>query len=227
MKREPLLKYGAEAIGTFALTFIAAGAICADRYSGGELGLLGISIAYAAGAAAMMCATAPISGGHLNPAITFAHAANGRMSAVAATAYVAAQVTGAAVAGFALAGLYSPEVWRPVNLGTPTLSPEVAFSTGAFVEAALTFFVVFTALRMAGHGRSPAIVYGLPVGLVLIGCSLAGGSLTGAAMNPARAFGPALASGIWDGQLAYWVGPISGGLAAAIAVRILQPAQEG
>ncbi len=227
MSSEPLRQCTAEAIGTFALTFIAAGAICADRYSGGELGLLGTSVAYAAGTAAMMCVTAATSGGHLNPAITIAQAANGRVTAAIAAAYVAAQLAGAAVGGLALAGLYAPEVWRPVNLGTPTLSPEVAFWTGAFLEAVLTFFVVFTALRMAGNESPPAIVYGLPVGVVLIGGSLAGASLTGAAMNPARAFGPALASGIWNDHLAYWVGPISGGLAAAIADRMLQPAQEG
>ena len=217
----------AEAIGTFALTFLAAGAICADRYSGGELGLLGIALAYAGGTAAMMHATRRVSGGHLNPAITIAMAANGSIKLATAGFYVAAQLAGAAVAGFALAGLYTPEIWRPVDLGTPTLSPEVAFSTGAFLEAVLTFLVVFTVLQVASNDHPPAIVYGFPIGLVLIGAILAGGPLTGAAMNPARVFGPALASGIWRDHLAYWVGPISGGLAAAIAHRLLRPPETG
>jgi MIP family channel proteins len=217
----------AEAIGTFALTFLAAGAICADRYSGGELGLLGIAVAYAGGTTAMMLATQRVSGGHLNPAITIALAANGRIKPLAAGSYIGAQLAGAAVAGFALARLYTPEVWQPVNLGTPTLSAEVAFSTGAFLEALLTFLVVFTVLQVAADDHPPAIVYGFPIGVVLIGCTLAGGPLTGAAMNPARVFGPALASGIWRDHLAYWVGPISGGLAAAIAQRLLQPPETG
>jgi len=225
MNPERWKQCAAEAVGSFAITFIAAGAVCANRYSGGELGLLGIALAYAAATAAMTSSTVAASGGHLNPAITLAASVCGRIPPATAVLYVTSQLAGAAAAGFALAGLYSPEVWAPVNLGTPTLSPEVAFATGTFLEAVMSFFLVFAALQMAAIGPPTDIVYGLTIGLVLLGDALAGGSLTGAAVNPARAFGPALASGIWQDHLVYWVGPIIGGLAAAVAHRLLQPAE--
>lgn len=215
----------AEAIGAFGLTFLGAGAVCADRYSGGALGLLGVAAASGGAFAALALATHGVSGGHLNPAISVAAAVNGRIGTAAAALYVGAQLAGAALAGFCLAGLYTPAVWAPVSLGTPTLSPEVVFSTGAFVEGLLTFVLVFAALQVAESGRSAAIVYGLSVGLVLACGTLVAGSLTGAAMNPARAFGPALASGVWRDHAAYWIGPISGGLVAALACRLLQPAE--
>ena len=214
----------AEGIATFGLTFIGAGAICANQYSGGEIGLLGIACAHATALICMIYATGHISGGHVNPAVTVAVAAIGRIEPALAGLYVAAQLSGAAIAGFVLAALYAPAVWEPVALGTPVPSPEVAFSTGVFIEALLTFFLVFTVLQVALDGRAPDNVYGLAIGLVLIGGILVAGPLTGAAMNPARAFGPALASGVWSDHLIYWIGPVTGGLVAALANRLLQPA---
>ena len=215
----------AEAIGTFGLTFVIAGTICADRYSGGEIGLLGVAVASGAALAAMAYATRPVSGGHLNPATTVAEMALGRISPGLGLAYIGAQLAGASLAGACLAGLYTPQIWEPVNLGTPTLSPEVVFATGVFVEAVLTFLLVTTALQAGESRESAAMVYGLAIGLVLICGTLVGGPLTGAAMNPARAFGPALASGVWKAHAVYWMGPISGGLSAALASRWLQPAE--
>lgn len=215
----------AEAVGVFGLTFLSAGAVCADRYSGGQLGLLGIALAAGSALAAMAFATAGVSGGHLNPALTVAAAAHGSLSSGTALGYVAAQLAGASAAGFCLAGLYTPEVWGPVRLGTPSLSPEVALATGTFVEGLLTFLLVFAALRVAESSDSTAIVYGLALGAVLAGGTLVAGPLTGAAMNPARAFGPALASGTWNDHAVYWVGPMAGGLFAAFACRWMQAAE--
>lgn len=223
MKPELWQRSLAEGIGAFGFTFISAGAICADRYSGGEVGLLGISLAAGTAFAAMAFATFEISGAHLNPAITIAAAGNGAIDRTAAAAYVAAQVAGAALAGYCLAGLYAPEVWQPVQLGTPALSPEVTYPTGAFIEGVLGFLLVIAALRGAENGRSAAIVYGLATGSVLACGTLTAGTLTGAAMNPARAVGPALASGTWSNQSVYWIGPIAGGLLAALMCRLLQP----
>ena len=217
----------AEGIGTFGLTFISAGAICANRYSGGELGLSGIALASAAALATMAYATVGISGAHLNPAITVAAAANGAVDRVTAAAYVAAQVAGAALAGFCLSGLYSPEIWGPVQLGAPALSPEVMYSTGAFIEGVLGFLIVFVALQVGENEESAAIVYGLAVGSVLVCGTLAAGSLTGAAMNPARALGPVVASGAWRDQAVYWIGPIAGGLLAALTNRTLRQQELG
>ncbi len=213
----------AEGIATFGLTFISAGAICANQYSGGELGLLGIALAQATALMCMVYATAHVSGGHVNPAVSVAAFIVGKIPAPMAALYIGAQLTGAAIAGFVLAGLYTPDIWQPVNLGTPTLSPEVAFSTGVFIEALLSFFLVFTILQVAVDERGPDNVYGLAIGFVLLFAILVGGPLTGAAVNPARAFGPALASGSWANHAVYWVGPMTGGLAGALAYTLLQP----
>ena len=213
----------AEGIATFGLTFIGAGAICANQYSGGEFGLLGIALAHATVLMCMVYATAHVSGAHINPAVSVAAFLVGKIPAPMAGLYIGAQLTGAAIAGFLLAGLYTPDIWQPVNLGTPTLSPEVAFSTGVFFEGVLSFFLVFTILQVAVDERAPDNVYGLAIGFVLLFAILTGGPLTGAALNPARAFGPALASGTWANHAVYWIGPISGGLVAALAYTLLQP----
>ena len=215
----------AEGIATFGLVFVGAGAICTNQYSGGELGLIGIALAHAFVLACMINATGHVSGGHINPAVTLAVTVVGGIRPAMAAAYVVAQLAGAVLGGFILVGLFTPEVWAPVNLGTPTLSPEVAFSTGVFVESLLTFFLVFTVLQVAVDKRAPSNVYGFAIGFVLLFDILAGGPLTGAAMNPARAFGPALAANVWTDHVVYWIGPLAGGLVAALAYALLQPPQ--
>lgn len=215
----------AEAIGTFGLTLIVVGAICADRYSGGELGLVGVALASGAALTALATTTLPLSGGHLNPALTIAATLRGSIEPRMAAAYVGAQLLGSTLAGVSMARLYAPEVWQPVGLGAPSPSPEVAMSTAAFIEALLTFVWVFVALQVAVNRPAAAIVYGLAIGSVLAAATLIAGPLTGAALNPARAIGPALASGLWRDQAIYWIGPISGGIVAALLCRSLEPAR--
>jgi len=96
------------------------------------------------------------------------------------------------------------------------LGSGVSFWNGVLVETVLTFFLVFTIFGVAVDKRAPAGVYGAAIGLVLTFDILVGGNLTGAAMNPARAFGPALASGFWANHAVYWIGPILGGVVAAL-----------
>ena len=215
----------AEGIATFGFTLVGAGAVCVNQYTGGELGLIGIALAHGTMLTAMIYAIGHVSGGHVNPAVTLAIAARGGIGWPLAGSYVAAQVLGAVTAGLLLARVFTPEVWQPAALGTPQLSPEVATVTGMFLEGVLTLFLVFTVLQVAVDPRAPGMVYGLAIGLVLVGGVLVGGPLTGAALNPARAIGPALASGVWDDQLVYWVGPMAGGLVAALAHGLVQPAE--
>jgi glycerol uptake facilitator-like aquaporin len=94
------------------------------------------------------------------------------------------------------------------------LSEVVTFGQGVVVEAVLTFLLVFAVFGTAVDPRAPR-VGGFAIGLVLTFDILAGGPLTGASMNPARTFGPAIASGVWADHLVYWVGPILGGIVAA------------
>ncbi|MBI2495652.1 MAG: aquaporin [Candidatus Omnitrophica bacterium] len=206
----------AEGIGTFALCFIGAGAICTNQWSGGALGLLGIAIAHGTVLAVMISALGHISGGHFNPAVTLgvliANKIDGRRTLV----YILAQLVGAVAAGYLLRFIVPEQAWQPVHLGTPGLSAGVTIVQGMLVETILTFFLV---LAVCGTAVDPQgswnAVAGFGIGTVLIFDILVGGPITGAAMNPARAFGPAVASGYWDFHLIYWLGPVTGGVLAA------------
>jgi len=212
----------AELIATFTVTFVAAGALCTDQYSGGQLGLLGSALAYALATAVMMNATAPVSGGHVNPAITLASWLTGGIKLSMGVLYLLAQLAGATIAAFVLMRTFSAEIWQPVDLGTPALSAGVSFTTGLFIEAVLTFFLVFAVLRVFLDKERHDQLAGFTVGAVLLCGILLGGPLTGAAMNPARAFGPALVSGVWPDQLVYWLGPLAGAILGTVAYSALR-----
>ncbi len=205
----------AELIGTFALCFIGAGAICTDAYTEGALGLVGIAIAHGLVLSIVVSATGHISGGHINPAVTCAFLATGRMGWGKGLQYVVSQLAGAALAGYALLAVFTTDVWADVNLGTPALSPDISQGTGIFIEAILTFFLVFAVFGTAVHPNAPKIG-GFGIGLTIAFNILMAGPLTGASMNPARTFGPGLAAGFWDGHIVYWIGPLLGGVIAGL-----------
>ena len=206
----------AEFIGTFALVFIGAGAICTDSLTDGGVGLLGIAVAHGLVLAIVVSSTGHLSGGHINPAVTLGLLSAGKIKVATAARYIVSQLLGAVLAGVFLRIIYSPEVWHPVNLGTPALGQGVGMGAGILVEAILTFLLVFTVFATAVDERGVwKGIGGFGIGLVLTFDILMGGPLTGASMNPARTFGPALIAGYWDGHLVYWVGPILGGLLAA------------
>jgi aquaporin Z len=205
----------AEAIGTFAFVFIGAGSVASKFFPDAAYGLLGIALAHAIALSVMITATMSISGGHLNPAVTIALLAARRIDFNTAIAYVVAQLVGSAVAVFALKGLYPSGVLHTISFATPHLGPSVTLGTGIAIEAVLTFFLVSAVFGTCVNPDAPK-VGGFGVGLVLVFDILVGGPLTGAAMNPARAFGPALVANQWVAQAVYWVGPIVGGLIAAL-----------
>lgn len=223
MKRPWFQPFLAEAIGTFALIFFGAGSIVMDHYTGGGVGLVGIALAHAVALAVAITATAHISGGHINPAVTIGawigKVIDGRMALI----YIVAQLLGAVVAASFLSSLYPAASVEAVSLGTPMLADGVSVSTGIMVEAILTFFLVFAVFGTAVDARAPKLG-GWAIGLVLVFDILAGGPLTGASMNPARTFGPALVGGHWANHIVYWVGPILGGIVAAgVYSRLLMP----
>jgi MIP family channel proteins len=206
--------YIAESLGTFAVVFIGAGSICLNEYTGHSLGLLGMALAQGLILAVAISATAATSGGHLNPAITLGFFILGKMDRNLALRYAGAQLLGAAVAGFSLRWVFAEHVWNPARLGTPDLAGDVTTMPGIFLEAILTFLLVFAYWGTLVDSRAPRIG-GFGAGLTLSTAILVGGPLTGAALNPARAFGPALASGHWSSHLVYWLGPLLGGAAGA------------
>ncbi|SDT86542.1 MIP family channel proteins [Verrucomicrobium sp. GAS474] len=202
--------YIAEAIGTFALTFVSIGAISNQPFGGD---LLLVSLAYGLTVAVFVSATAAISGGQLNPAITLGVWLAGKIRGPEALRYWIAQLTGAVLAGFAAKYLFGDVA---VLKGTPTL--QVTWFQGFFLEAITTFFLVFVVFGTAVDSRAPRLG-GLAIGLTVTLGVLAAFPLTGAAMNPARVFGPAIASGSlrsWAAiveHFVYWLGPLAGGAA--------------
>lgn len=204
----------AEALGTFALIFIGCGAVVTSSLPGAGFGLLGIALAHALVLGVMITATMNISGGHLNPAVTIGVLSAGRISARDAAAYVASQLAGATLGAFLLTQVIPVGISRAGTIGTPSLAGGMSLASGIALEAVLTFFLVSAVFGTAVSANAPK-VGGFGIGLVLFFDILVGGPLTGAAMNPARAFGPALISGTWYAQLVWWVGPIAGGIIAA------------
>jgi glycerol uptake facilitator-like aquaporin len=129
--------------------------------------------------------------------------------------YIVAQLVGATLAGLLLKVVFPQPVWQAASLGTPLLAPGVSVGTGVLVEAVLTFFLLLAVFGTAVDPRAPKIG-GFGIGLTVAVDILVGGALTGAAMNPARSFGPALAGGYWQNEWVYWVGPIIGAVIAAL-----------
>lgn len=205
----------AELVGAFALSFIGAGSICLDEYTSHGVGLLGIAIAHGLILSIAVSATMNVSGGHLNPAVTFGFWITRKMETRPALQFIGAQLIGATLAGLLLRAIFSDAIWKPVALGTPDLAPDVRFGTGILIEAILTFLLVFAVWGTAVDERAPKIG-GFGIGLTIAADILMGGPLTGASMNPSRAFGPALAAGHWSNHLVYWIGPFLGAALAAL-----------
>ncbi|HEY8966396.1 MAG TPA: aquaporin [Candidatus Methylacidiphilales bacterium] len=203
----------AEAIGTFALTFVGIGAI-SNQPLGGDL--LMIALAYGLTVAVFASATAAISGGQLNPAITLGVWLAGKIRGPEALRYWIAQLTGAVLAGLAARYVFGDVA---VMKGTPSL--QVTWFQGFLLEALTTFFLVFVVFGTMLDPRAPRLG-GLAVGLTAALGVLVAFPLTGGAMNPARAFGPFAVLGSWHvgaavrEHLVYWLGPLTGGAAGGI-----------
>ncbi len=205
----------AEAIGTFGLCFIGAGSIILDAKTGGAVGLIGIALAHWLILSVMISALGGVSGGHFNPAVTIGFLVTKKQEIGEGIPYIISQLVGGTVAGLLLRAIYEPAVWQKVHLGTPMLGEGVSVGTGILVEIVLTFFLVTAIWGTAVDDRKPNIG-GFGIGLTIAANILMGGPLTGASMNPARTFGPALAGGGFDGHLVYWIGPIIGAVIAAV-----------
>ena len=209
-------KLVAEFIGTFTLLLFGVGSICFAQQAGaGGPGLLGIAFAHGLGIGVMVAAVGHISGGHFNPAVTVAFWVTRRQGTVEALLYWIAQLLGAAAASFLITRFFVEDVWRRATLGVPALAADVTPIVGIVIEAVLTFLLVFVIFGTAADKDSAfGKLAPFAIGLTITGDILAGGVLTGAAMNPARAFGPALVGHYWANQAVYWVGPLAGGIAA-------------
>jgi MIP family channel proteins len=201
----------AEFIGTFALIFVGIGAIKTAGYD-----VLAVALAHGLTIGAFASATMHISGGQLNPAVTFGLVCGGHMGLADAVRYWIAQLLGGITAAWICLGLFGRDV---VVNGTPQLATNLTAGQGILVEAILTFFLVFVVHGTAVDERGRRVA-GLAIGATVTLDILFGGPLTGAAMNPARVFGPAVAANFWKSHYIYWVGPLLGGALAGLVYRV-------
>ena len=152
MKTKPLV---AEFFGTFTLIFIGVGAIAADHITGGKLGLTGIALAHGLAIGVMVSATAAVSGGHLNPAVTIGLWSAGKINAKNALGYIIAQCLGAVAAAFLITCTVPFEALAAVNIGTPALGAGISMGRGLITEVILTFFLVFVVYGTGVDNRAP------------------------------------------------------------------------
>ena len=197
----------AEFIGAFTLTFVGVGAIAL----GADLD--GVALAHGLAIAVMVSALGHISGGHFNPAITLGFLVTRRIQPLLAVVYWIAQLAGAVAAALLLKWLMPVDALR---VGVPAVHAVTPFEA-AVLEAILTFFLVWVVFASAADPRGTfKSVAGLAIGLTITMDIFAGGRLTGAAMNPSRAFGPQLVGGHWANGWVWYVGPAVGGVVAAL-----------
>lgn len=211
----------AEFIGTFTLVFIGAGAAALIGGSAGLAGLAAVALAHGLVVFVFASAYGPVSGGHVNPAVTVGVLAAGAMGVGEAAAYIAAQLLG---------GVVGAEVLRLVlggvatELGVPALANGLAIGSaivtvtpmaGFIVEAMLAFFLVTVVLSTAVAGRTAQLAP-LAIGMTLVFNIIMGGALTGAAFNPARALGPMVATGDFRDVWLYLAAPLVGAVLAAV-----------
>src|SRR5947207_14148749 len=217
--RDAWRHFAAEFVGTFALVFVGSGAIMATRISQSSAALVEVALAHGLVLAVMVSALMRISG-HFNPAVTLGMLATRRIEAMMAALYIIAQVIGAIAAGYALKASFPDSVFVATRGGGQSIELDINGGQAFVLEAVATFFLAFVVFGTAVDLRGPKIG-GLAIGFVVAADILAIGPLTGASMNPARSFGPAVASGVYEAQLLYWAAPITGGLVAALLYEFL------
>jgi len=208
----------AEFIATLLFVFLGAGSvIVSGGLPNGELDparLVAIALAHGLAIAFLVYATANISGGHINPAVTFAALLTKKISAARGLMYVAAQLGGAVVGALLLLATI-PDA-ADTNLGAHALGPDVTISMGLLMEIVLTFALVFVIFATAVDPSGMGNLAPLAIGLAVLVDHLLAVPITGASMNPARSFGPALVAGEWTDQWIYWVAPLVGGAIAGV-----------
>ncbi len=218
---DDLREFAAEFIATMIFVFIGAGSVVVTGTMIGDgitpASLVAISLAHGMTITVLVAATSHISGGHINPAVTFAACLVGKMDTAKGVMYVIAQLAGAVVGAYLIVAVI-PDAAEG-NLGAHGLGIGVSAASGLLAEIALTFFLVFVVFAVAIDPRGPQYLAPIAIGLAVFVDHLFGVTITGASMNPARSFGPALVAWDWGNHWIYWVGPGVGAALAALGYR--------
>jgi MIP family channel proteins len=206
-----------EGLAAFALVFAGCGAIVADASYAGTLGTVGVGIVFGLVIMVMVYATGHLSGAHINPAVTVAFTATRHFPPRDAVAYVAAQTAGAVAAALALLAVWPDQ---PAQLGATV--PSVGVGSALVYEGVLSAILMFVIMAVATDTRAVGAAAAIAIGGAIGLDALFGGPVTGASMNPARSFGPALASGTWTDFWVYVVGPVAGAALGAFAYQLVR-----
>jgi aquaporin Z len=211
---DPFRRGVAEFVGAFTLIFIGGGAGIVSNSD-----IVAIALANGLAIGIMVTNLGHISGGHFNPAITLGFVVTRRIKLTLAAVYWFSQLLGAVCAAFLLRYFFTK---LAVKATAPAPSPNITDWKAFLLEAIMTFFLVWAVWATAVDPRGAfKVIAGLAIGLTISIDVFVGGPVTGAAMNPARAFGPELAGNTWTGWWIYWVGPIAGGLVASLVYEYL------
>ena len=194
-----------EGIGAFALVFAGCGAIVTDAVRQGSLGTVGIGLVFGLVIMVLIYAGGHLSGAHYNPAVTIAFVLARHFPGREAVAYIAAQLVGAASGALLLLAAWSD---KPAALGATV--PSVGDGTALLYEIVLTALLMFVITAVATDTRAVGAAAAIAIGGTVALDAIFGGPITGASMNPARSFGPALAAGQWSDLWVYVAGPIAG-----------------
>lgn len=218
----------AEAIATYALVFFGSISVVLGVavYGDGEMtneGLILVSLTHGGIIAVMVYAFGSVSGAHINPAVTIPMIITKNISAKLGAMYIGAQIVGA-VLGSATIAVILPDLAESVAYAGHTGPSDIinnSIASGFLVEVVLTFFLVLTIFMVVLHKKAAQGWAGFSIGLIVVLIHLVGVPLTGASVNPARSFGPAVFSGAWEFQWLYWVAPIIGGIIAGIIINYI------
>ncbi len=210
-----LRRAGAELIGTYALVTAGCGAIVVNAATG-AVTHLGVACTFGLIIMVMIAAMGHLSGAHFNPSVTCAFALTRHFPWRDVPWYVGGQLAGAIGGALTLRTLFGPVA----NLGAtvPRGSALQAFGLEALLTAVLMLVIIAVATDTRAVGQLAALAIGATVALD----ALWGGPISGASMNPARSFGPALVAGVWRDQWVYWLGPISGAGVGALIYQWLR-----
>ena len=217
----------AEAIATYGLVFFGPLSVIIAVASFGEglttMSVLFISLAHGGAIELMIYAFGHISGAHINPAVTIPMIITKKIGLTDGIGYIIFQLIGAVAAAATLKAIF-PVLGQAVNFGTQGGPSELinnSISSGFAIEAILTFFLVLVIFMSAVHKKASPGWHGFTIGGMVFLIHLVAVPLTGASVNPARTFGPALISGFWEFHWLYWAAPIIGGIIAGVLMNYI------
>lgn len=210
-------RLGAETIAAFILVFCVGGAAAAEASDHAQLGLPAQAAVSGLAVMGLIYAVGHLSGAHINPAVTIAFTITRHFPRHEALAYIGAQLAGAGLAGLLLLAVW-PDT--PGNLGANAIG--VAVGSALVVETVLSAILMFVIMAVATDTRAVGAAAAIAIGGIVVLDILVGGGVSGASMNPARSFGPALASGTWEDFWIWIVGPIAGATLGALAYQFVR-----